>query len=127
VSAQKFNFVKGECGSTACEKGATFYYELIWEKEVSDDVFSPVDLTGFSAKMQVRKDVGSSLIIELSTANNRITFDSLNGKIILKISASDTSALVPGSYKYDLELTTPEGFVISFIYGSFDIIGRITA
>jgi hypothetical protein len=129
VAAQKLDFVSNECGGNPCEAGANFNYDLIWQKEnpVGSGLFVPVDLTGFSAKMQVRKNTGSPVIIELSTTNGRITIDAANGKITLSLSATDTAALASGMYKYDLDLTSPSSFVIRFVQGNFEVSGQITA
>jgi hypothetical protein len=128
MAAQKFNFSYSECGNSVCEQGATFSYELHWEKELipDTDIFSVVDMTGFTARMQVRKDVGKPLLIELSTSNGRIIIDEPNGKINLLIAASVTSTLIAGVYKYDLELTNTSGFVDRFIEGLFEVVGQIT-
>ena len=128
MAAKKFDFVKSSCGGSPCEQGASFYYELVWEKEdpPGSGTFIPVDLTGYTAKMQVRKESGTALIVELSTANSRIIIDPLLGKITLSISATDTNNLAAGMYKYDLELTSSTGFVIRFIQGQFEVIGQIT-
>ena len=128
MSATRFDFVRKECGGSPCEQGATFSYQLVWQKEypVDSDIFVPVDITGYSAKMQVRKDIGSPVAIELSTANSRITLDGPNGVINLLIAANDTAVLVPGVYKYDFDLTDTNGFVTRFIAGLFEIVGAIT-
>jgi hypothetical protein len=128
LAAQKFDFSRGECGTSVCEQGATFSYELIWEKEypIDSGEYVVVDITNYTAKMQVRKDAGKPLIVELSTTNGRIIIDGPNGKISLLIPASITETLPPGIYKYDLELINNTGFVTRFIEGIFEIVGQIT-
>lgn len=126
MAAQKFDFARSSCGNSVCEQGATFARQLLWEKETSPDVWTPVDLTGYTAKMEVRKDIGTAVIITLSTSNSRVTLGGVVGTIDLLISASDTNSLPIGAYKYDLELTSPSGFVTRFIEGRFEVVGQIT-
>ena len=90
-------------------QGATFSQTLFWETGTPS---TPVNLTGYSAKMQIRsKPESKAVIIELSTTNGRITLgtsgDLTTGAINLFISASDTANLsVCENAVYDLELTS---------------------
>jgi hypothetical protein len=129
VGAQKFDFIQSECGcGDPCYVGATFSQQIIWQKEdaLNPGVFIPVDISGYTAKMHVRKDIGTALIIELSTANNRISINGLQGILNLTISAADTSLLIPGNYKYSLELTDTNNVVTILTYGIFQILGQVT-
>ena len=81
------------------EQGATFGLTLTYENP--DE--TPIDLTGMTARMQVRDASDDSLIIELTTENGRITLGEATGKITLAITAADTAALDRGGV-YDLEL-----------------------
>jgi hypothetical protein len=129
MPAQQFDFVSNSSnGGNPCEQGATFSQVIQWTKETTPGscVQAPVDLTDYTAKMQVRKKVGSPLLVELSTANGRIAIEALTGTISLSITAADTNLFTPGLYQYDLELTNSAGFVIRFIAGSFEVMGQIT-
>lgn len=90
------------------EQGATFEHELVWREasEGSPPYGNPFDLTGFKARMHIRKRFTSTdYYIELTTENGRITLTSLLGQIHLYISAADTALLSwTGSAYYDLEL-----------------------
>lgn len=131
MAARKYNFIRGSDGcGTALEQGATFQHKIIWQKEnpVGSDIFLPIDLTGYTAKMQVRAKISDPLILELSTANSRITLGGANGEIILNVPATVTDTLVAGKYVYDLELTgpAPDSIVTRLIEGQFEIVGQIT-
>src|SRR4051812_37136528 len=67
---------------------------------------TPVDLTGYSAKLDVRTLPRNSgtLIIALSTINGRITLGATAGTITLSIAAADMATLTPGTYYYSLVL-----------------------
>jgi hypothetical protein len=97
-------------------QGATFSQTLYWETGTPS---APVNLTGYTAKMQIRsKPESKAVILELSTSNGRITLGTsgnfATGAINLFISASDTANLsVCENAVYDLELTS--GSVVSRI------------
>ena len=86
-------------------QGATFDQTLFYE---TGEPSTPVDLAGFTAKMQIRsKPESKAVILELSTSNGRITlnYGSNNGAIRLFILATDTALLsVCDKAVYDLEL-----------------------
>ena len=81
-------------------QGATFRKQLVWK--INSVV---VDLTGFTARMQIRvsADAASSLV-ELTTENGGITLTAVDGQIDLLIEAADTTALSFSTGVYDLEL-----------------------
>jgi hypothetical protein len=84
------------------KQGATFQYNMIWKD--SDGV--AIDLDGYTARMQIRKDYEKELYIELTTENDRITLNNETGHIDLYISAADTEDLDFKKGRYDLELIT---------------------
>lgn len=90
------------------EKGATYRHKLVW----NDTLGAPIDLTGATAKMQVRTTVTSpDTLLELSTENSRILITALTGTIELVITATDTAALEGRGGAYDLEVS--QGGVIT--------------
>lgn len=84
-------------------KGGTFNQTLIYE---TGEPSAPVNLAGFTAKMQIRsKPESKALILELSTTNGRIILNETTGSIRLLISADDTAALsICDKAVYDLFL-----------------------
>jgi hypothetical protein len=111
-------------------QGATFSQTLFWEVGTPP---IPVNLTGYTAKLQVRSTHNSkAVILELSTSNGRITLgtagDFTTGAINLFISATDTAQLsVCGNTKpvYDLEMTS--GSVVSrILQGNVIIAPEVT-
>ena len=88
------------------EQRATFQHRLVWKGSNG----KPIDLTNWSALLQVRKTYSNeTTIIELSTANGRITLGGTAGTIDLLIEDEDTALLVPDTYEYDLLLSAPDG------------------
>jgi len=82
-------------------KGATFRHVFIWKD--GDEV--PLNITGYTARMQVRKKIDDvATLLELTTENGGITITPLEGKIALYVSAEATAALTWVDGVYDLEM-----------------------
>lgn len=84
----------------AVYQGATFELKPVWKIGGV-----PVILNNYTADMQVRYAPDTSIIVELSTSNGRITIDPAYGRVNLNLTAAETAALPKGTYKYDLNLT----------------------
>jgi hypothetical protein len=104
------------------EQGATFS-QVITYKEAG----VAVNLTGYTARMQVRATLESaSTLVELTTANSRIALGGTAGTISLTISATDTAALTSGRGVYDLELVSGSGIVTRLLQGVATISRNVT-
>ena len=103
------------------EQGATFELVFIYQ----DEAGNPFDLTGMTARMQLRRTYNSpDALLSLTTENSRIIFDPFAGKITLSVSATDTTPLT-GSGVYDLELI--DGSTVNRILeGSFKVCAEAT-
>ncbi|WP_396180133.1 hypothetical protein [Flavobacterium sp.] len=105
------------------EQGATLARPIVWK----DGNGVPVNLTGYSAKMQVRQNTSSQeVLLELSTANGKITITPLTGTITLIFGAATTAAITWKRGKYDLELTSGDGTVTRLIEGDINVSREIT-
>lgn len=65
------------------------------------------DLSGFTARMQLRRSNDYSVVgADLTTANSRIALNAnaTTGLFILTLDAATTATITPGKYDYDLEL-----------------------
>ena len=67
---------------------------------------TPVDLTGFTARMTIKTKVGGKELMTLTTANDRITIDASAKVISLTIEAEDTELLTWTTGVYDLEMVS---------------------
>ena len=106
-----------------CDQGATFSRTITW----TDSARTPYNLTGYTARMHVRTTAATTTtLIELTTANSRITLGGASGTVTLTISATDTAALTPGKYVYDLELVSGGGVVSRIIEGNFVVKAEVT-
>ncbi len=79
------------------DQGSTFAITVELKDYFTND---PLNLTGYTARSQIRKDYNSS------TSNNFTVSiqDAANGNISMSMTASNTSNLKAGRYVYDLEI-----------------------
>lgn len=104
-----------------CPQGATFSKRLTW---TIDDV--PVDLTGYTARMQARIDYKNTCdpIFDITTENGGITLDD-EGNIDLIIDSDQTETFVARDYVYDLELNSGSQ-VYRVVEGKFIVTPEVT-
>ena len=83
------------------EQGATFTMSLTWK----DSTGSPVNLTGYTARMQVRTNYeAESTLVSLTSSGGDITLGGALGTIAVTIAATATQSLQLDEAVYDLEL-----------------------
>lgn len=101
-----------------CDQGSTFT-RTIEIKEADGTVFS---LTGYTARMEVRRTVdASSALIGLSTANGRIVINPSLGALTITLTPELTASLTQSGV-YDLEIVhTSTGDVHKVIRGEFKL------
>lgn len=105
-----------------CPQGSTFYKTITYK---IDDV--PVDLTGYSSRLQVRQThYASSTLLDLSSPDDGMTVGGSAGTIDILISPDTTAALSPGNWVYDLEIESSGGIVSRIIEGSFIVSPEVT-
>lgn len=105
------------------EQGATYNQPLVWK----DSSGTAVNVTGYTARMQIRKTVdATTIILTLTTENGRITVGGANGLITLLVSAADTAALTSFCGVYDLEVISPTGVVTRLLEGQVEISKEVT-
>lgn len=107
-----------------CYQGATFDYEMTWTA-----AGSAVDLTNYSARMQVRPSYDSATVIVALASGSGITLGGTAGTINLLLTPSQTAELdgTPSTqFLYDLELESSSGEVTRLIEGNFFIYPEVT-
>ena len=77
----------------------------------ADDFGAAIDLTGYTARMQVRAQAAAkTTVLDLdSAALGGLTITAATGTIVLEVSATDMAAITLTSGVYDLELVPPTG------------------
>ena len=88
---------------------------------------TPINWTGYTAKMQVRQYVNTAdtAVLTLTTGSG-IVAGANDGKIIVSATATQTGAIPQGNYVYDIELTSGAA-VIRIVQGRFTVDGQVTA
>lgn len=106
-------------------QGATLRREHVW---LAGAPAEPVDLTGCSARMQVRSEVGSpDVLLELTTENGQLELVPAEGRIIQKLSATETAAITDWQRGvYDLEVVFADGTVVRLLEGSVKVKPEVT-
>jgi hypothetical protein len=99
----------------AIDGGTDWTRDLLWK----DQAGNPVDLSGFTAKMQVRpQQASSTVIVELTTEDGGIELQpgSAQGVIRLVLTNAQTASL-PKKAVYDLDMVDSGGKVRRLVQG----------
>jgi hypothetical protein len=104
------------------EQGATFAVQLLWQ----DENATPINLTGFTAEMQIRKSSKADIALITLTDTAGLTLGGSAGTIDVLISASETAAL-PSDFigVYDLEINSGSE-IIRLIEGQVVVNAEVT-
>ncbi len=88
---------------------------------------SPVNLTSYTARMQVRKTPSSDIkILDLTTENGAITLGGVAGTITVNVTATAMAAVQANKYRYDLEVVSAGGVVTRLLEGVFLVTAEVT-
>ncbi len=85
----------------------------------------PVDLTGATARMQIRAGVGGALLLELNTENGGLAITG-PGTLTRTMSAAQTAALTWTEAVYDLEVEYADGTVQRYLQGAVTVSREVT-
>ena len=104
-------------------QGATYSQTFIWKDANS----TPINLTGYTARMMVRTTIDAPTpFITLTTENGGITLGGTAGTVVLNMSATATAALTESIGLYDIELVSGAGVVTRFLQGIVTISKEVT-
>ena len=117
-----------------CEQGSTFsrLIELEQPDLVADptgQTFAVFDLSGYTARMQVRRTIDSSTaMVTLTTENGRIIINQTPGSInhINIYMADELTATLQSSGVYDIEIINNDGEVSRILQGIFTVSPEVT-
>lgn len=105
------------------KQGATYQLTVTWK----DSAGTAINLTGYTARMQVRETYSSSSTIVSLTSSSGITLGGSAGTIAILISATTTAALTaPFSGVYDLEVVDASGVVTRLLEGAATVSPEVT-
>lgn len=93
--------------------------------ELYDAEDNQMDLSGFTARMQIRASAGSGKVSdELTTENGRLSIE--GGTITARWPNAVTTAMSAGRYVYDLEIVSADGLVARVLEGNFILHREVT-
>jgi phage tail sheath gpL-like len=108
--------------NTTIDQGSLWSVVLVY----TDSNNTPVNLTGYTAAMQLRQNYNSTTAdLTLTTANGGITIVGATGTITITATATQTGLLDPGFYVYDLELTSGSN-ISRLIQGQLTVAEQVT-
>jgi hypothetical protein len=86
-----------------------------------------VDLTGCTARMQIRAKIADTAALKsLTTENGGIALGGAAGTVTIFLSATDTAAIAWKSGVYDLEIVFASGDVRRLLSGSVSVSPEVT-
>ena len=87
------------------------------------DTNSAFDLTGYTVESQMRKWAGSSSAVSFTT---NVEMPSTAGKILIKLTAAQTTIIKPGRYVYDVVIIDDIGVKNRVIEGMVLVTEGVT-
>lgn len=105
------------------DQGATWSVTVLYK----DSNGVAINLTGYTAAMQVRQQYSSETAeLTLTSPANGIVITPLTGTIVITMTALQTGGLDEGYYVYDVELTSSGGLVDRLIQGQLTVAPEVT-
>lgn len=109
------------------DAGASWQQKCVWKK---NGVVVP--LTGYTAKLSLKRNYNDASAVLTLTSGSGITLDATNGCFYLALTNAQSAALqdptgVPASYYYDLLMTDGSGFVSKPVRGTFTVMPGVTS
>lgn len=104
------------------DQGSVFALSL----EYTDAAGVAVNLTGFTARMQVRKSATAPAPVLNLTSGSGITLGGAAGTIALYASDSTTAGVPAGDYVYSLELDPGGGNSFRLLEGKCTVTAEVT-
>jgi hypothetical protein len=102
-------------------QGDTWNWSFVY---LEPDEVTPVNLTGYTAKLQLRATGNSPASETLSSTTGEITLEPLTGRVSVALSANRTAAL-SGIYLFDVQLETVTS-TKTVILGRLEVIEQVT-
>lgn len=91
------------------------------------DPLTTLDLSGYTAKLQARRNYNQPVLLELSTSDSSIILNSTSPNITLKFLKSKTLNMTQfDDMIYDLEIISSTGLVTRALEGTFSISQEVT-
>jgi hypothetical protein len=106
------------------DQGSTWSQPIAWK---TGTPAVAVDLTGYSARAQVRSSASSATtLLSLTDSNGGIAITTSTGTMTLSATAAQTAAIPAGRYVYDLEAVSGGGIVTRICEGTLTVTPEVT-
>ena len=103
------------------DQGADWYINFTYK----DPSGNPINLTGYTAALQMRTSpLARTTVLSLTTGAG-ITITGSTGLVAVHATATQTAAIAPGKYSYDLEIANG-GIVTRLIQGTMEVSANTT-
>lgn len=107
------------------EQGTTLLLNFKWETKDGLGVVTPVNLTSYSARMQVRQSVAATEAVLSLVSPTDITLGA-DGSIVIEATPAQTAAIDIRAGVYDLELQDSYGRVTRLVQGKVSVSPEVT-
>lgn len=85
------------------------------------------DLTGYTARMQLRSGyLSSTVALEATTANTKISINTATSTVTIDLTEDDTKSLSYNNYVYDLELVSSTTIPLRLVQGNVIVSPEVT-
>jgi len=114
MSAATHNFV--------IDQGADWYATFVYK----DSGGTAINLTGYTAALQIRDTYADSTTDLALTSTSGITITGATGTLAIHATAAQTAAIAAGNYVYDLEITSAGAIVTRLVQGKITVSPQVT-
>lgn len=104
------------------DQGSDWYLTL----QYKDSTGTPINLTGYTAAMQLREYYGSTDAELTLTSSSGITITAATGTLAIHATAVQTAAIPAGKYVYDLEIKSASNIVTRLVQGQIIVSAEAT-
>jgi len=104
------------------DQGADWFFNVTYENPAG----TPVNLTSYTAALQLRSLPESTTAVLSLTTGSGITITGATGLVAVRATAAQTGAIIAGDYYYDLEITSPQGVVTRLVQGQALVNPQVT-
>lgn len=110
------------------EAGATFDRSWVWRETLENgSLGDPVDLTGYTARMHIRRTlVDPDILVDANTENEQIILGGTAGTVQVLIPDEVTEEIGVTAGVYDLELESAGGYVYRLLEGKVKVSPNVT-
>ena len=114
MSAATNNFV--------IDQGSDWYATFVYK----DSGGTAINLTGYTAALQIRDTYADSTTDLSLTSTSGITITGATGTLAVRATAAQTAVIAAGQYVYDLEITSSGGIVTRLVQGKISVSPQVT-